>query len=564
MENSTTENTTVKNCIDSRTLADLIQGGIQNLDLHRDEVNDLNVFPIPDGDTGNNMLMTIQGSEKAVPYENESVGDYARRAADGMLFSARGNSGVILSQIADGIAAGLEGVESADVEDTARAFQLGVEHAYSAVAEPVEGTILTVVREAAEYAASLGCADIQEYLKAFILQAHESLSHTPELLEVLKKAGVVDSGGAGLIYIIEGALSVLNGEPIDLRNDRTEHFPEHSAPSAPGAELNFDLFNEDSELVYGYCTELLLRLQRKKTDIENFDLAAFREYLQSIGDSVVCLKTGSVVKLHVHTKEPYLVLKYGQQFGEYLTVKIENMSLQHNNLPADSKLVQSEEHKAFGIVAVATGEGIKQNFREMGSDQIVEGGQSMNPSADDFIEAFRRINADTIFVLPNNGNVILAAEQAAKLYTDADIRVIPSRTIGDGYAVLSMLDLDSQDADSIEADMNQAMEGVVTGSVTKCIRDTEMDGFCLREGQYLGIVGKEIVSADNDRRDTVCMLTARLDFTDHQICIIIRGKDSSEEEAQEIADQLMKEHRDCEVYVLDGGQDLYSYYIILE
>ena len=557
------ENTTVKNCIDSRMLADLIQGGIQNLDLHRDEVNDLNVFPIPDGDTGNNMLMTIQGGEKAVPYENESVGEFARRAADGMLFSARGNSGVILSQIADGIAAGLEGVESADVEDTARAFQCGVEHAYSAVAEPVEGTILTVVREAAEYAASLGCSDIQEYLKAFILQAHESLSRTPELLEVLKKAGVVDSGGAGLIYIIEGALSVLNGEPIE-KIERVTPLTEHSAPSAPGAELNFDLFNEDSELVYGYCTELLLRLQRKKTDIENFDLAAFRAYLQSIGDSVVCLKTGSVVKLHVHTKEPYLVLKYGQQFGEYLTVKIENMSLQHNNLPADSKLVQSEEHKAFGIVSVATGEGIKQNFREMGSDYIVEGGQTMNPSADDFIEAFRRVNADTIFVLPNNGNVILAAEQAAKLYTDADVRVIPSRTIGDGYAVLSMLDLDSQDADTIEADMNQAMEGVVTGSVTKCIRDAEMDDFCLREGQYLGIVGKTIVSADNDRRDTACMLTARMDFTDHQICIIIRGKDSTEAEAEEIADQLRKEHRDCEVYVLDGGQDLYSYYIILE
>ena len=549
-----------KNSINSQMLAELIGGGIQNLGLHRDEVNDLNVFPIPDGDTGNNMLMTIQGSETAVPYEDEGIGDYARRAANGMLFSARGNSGVILSQIADGIAAGLEGVDTADVEDTARAFRCGVEHAYSAVADPVEGTILTVVREAVDYASSLNCKDVGEYLAAFLMQAQESLNHTPDLLEVLKKAGVVDSGGAGLIYIVEGVLSVLNGEKVESRDVH----PGHTSVPAPGAELNFDLFNEDSDLVFGYCTELLLRLQRKKTDIENFDLAAFREFLQSIGDSVVCLRTGSVVKLHVHTKEPYRVLQYGQQFGEYLTVKIENMSLQHNNLPADSKLVQQEEYKPFGIVAVATGEGIKKNFREMGTDQIVEGGQSMNPSADDFIEAFRRINAGTIFVLPNNGNVILAAEQAAKLYEDADIRVIPSRTIGDGYAVLSMLDLDSGDADVIEKDMKDAMQGVVTGSVTRCIRDTEMDGFRLREGQYLGIVGKTIVSADNDRRDTACMLTSRMDFTDHQICIIIRGKDSTEEEAEEIAGQLRKEHKDCEIYVLNGGQELYSYYVILE
>ena len=551
---------TEKKTIDSRMLAELISGGIRNLVIHRDEVNDLNVFPIPDGDTGSNMLMTIQGGERIVPYEDEGIGDFARRAADGMLFSARGNSGVILSQIADGIAAGLEGLEYANVEDTARAFQCGVDHAYSAVAEPVEGTILTVVREAAEYAASLNCSDIQEYLDAFILQANESLRHTPELLEILKKAGVVDSGGAGLIYIVEGALSVLKGESIENSGEPAGH----TVSSAPGAELNFDLFDEDSELVYGYCTELLLRLQRKKTDIEHFDMEKFREYLQSIGDSVVCLKTGSVVKLHVHTKEPYRVLKYGQRFGEYLTVKIENMSLQHNNLPADSKLSHPEEHKQFGIVAVASGEGIKKNFREMGTDRIIEGGQTMNPSADDFIEAFRRINADTIFVLPNNGNVILAAEQAAKLYEAAEVRVIPTRSIGDGYAVLSMLDLDSGDADTIEKEMTASMEGVVTGSVTRCIRDTEMDGFRLRKGQYLGIVGKEIVSADNDRRDTVCMLTTRMDFKDHQICIIIRGKDSTKEEAEEIASMLRREHRDCEVYVLDGGQEIYSYYIILE
>ena len=534
----------------------MIQGAYANLNQHADEVNDLNVFPIPDGDTGSNMLLTVQGGAQTLPQPDEPLGAYARRAADGMLLSARGNSGVILSQFADGVAAGLEGSDQADAEALSKAFLLGVEHAYAAVVEAVEGTILTVMREASEYAVTRPHDTIDAYLFDFLDRARTSLKNTPELLDVLKKAHVVDSGGAGLIYIVEGAAAALNGE---------EHTA-YEAPAAPAphSELNLDLFDEDSELTFGYCTELLLRLQRAKTDIKSFDVTVIRDFLQAVGDSIVCFQNGSIVKIHVHTKEPYRVLEFCQKYGEYLTVKIENMSLQHNNLPSDSPQTEQQERKKYGVVAVASGEGMKQTFREMGADQIIEGGQSMNPSTDDFIEAFDQVNADTIFVLPNNGNVILAAEQAAKLYENADVRVIESKTIGDCYAILTMLDMDCGSADDIVTQMNDAMQGVITASVSRCVRSTQMDGFQLEEGQYIGFVGKEILSADNDRYDTACMLADKVDFTDREVCILVRGLDSDEKEAEEIAQHIRRSHTGCEVYVINGDQDIYSYILIAE
>ncbi|MCR5222343.1 MAG: DAK2 domain-containing protein [Lachnospiraceae bacterium] len=545
--------------IDGVLFTKLIRAGAANLSAHTEEVNDLNVFPIPDGDTGSNMLLTIQGGANVVSSGDEGVGAVSRRAADGMLLSARGNSGVILSQFFDGIATGFDGKETANEKDTADAFLCGVDHAYNAVVDPVEGTILTVVREASEYAANRTHKDVAGYMSDFLYQAGESLRLTPEKLPVLKKAGVVDSGAAGLIYIIEGIVAALNNDA-----PQTKETPVSAPATTTENALDLDRFNEDSELTFGYCTELLLRLQRAKTDLETFDVDVIKDYLKTVGDSIVCFRTGSIVKIHVHTKTPYMVLEFCQRYGEYLTVKIENMSLQHNSLPADSKLTQKPERKDFAVVAVASGEGIKQTFREMGADCIVEGGQSMNPSAEDFLEAFARVNADVVFVLPNNGNVILAAKQAAKLYKDSEIRVIDSRSIGDCYAILTMLDLDSGDANEIENEMNDAMNGVVTACVSKCIRDAEMDGFLLHDGQYIGITGKEIISADNDRRDTACMLADKLDFSDHEICIIVRGDDSDEQEAEEIATHIRKAHPGCEVFAIDGGQEIYSYILIVE
>ena len=542
--------------IDSPLLMKLLRGGIDNLNKHVDEINELNVFPIPDGDTGYNMLLTMEGGLRAVPDNNEEIGAFSRRVSDGMLLAARGNSGVILSQFADGIAAGLDGIKTANADETANAFLSGVKHAYDAVAEPVEGTMLTVIREASQLAAEKPHENIEAYFSDFLTQARETLRNTPEMLDVLKKAGVVDSGGAGLICLVEGAASVLNGE---APSRVTGSF----LPTAPN-DLDLELFNEDSELTFGYCTELLLRLQRSKTDIELFDADIIKNYLRSVGDSIVCFQTGTIVKIHVHTKTPYKVLEFCQKYGEYLTVKIENMSLQHNNLPADSPLAEQQERKSFAVVAVASGEGVKQTFREMGADFIIEGGQSMNPSTDDFIEAFKRVNADAIFVFPNNGNVILAAQQAAKMYNDSSIRVIDSKTIGDCYAALTMLDTSSGNIEEIARNMSKAMQGVVTACVSQCIRNTEMDGFLLQDGQYIGFLGKDILSADNDRRDTACMLADRIDFTDHEICIIVRGADSNDAEAEDIADYIRKSHIGCEVYVIDGGQEIYSYILIVE
>lgn len=542
--------------IDSPLLMKLLRGGIDNLNKHVDEINELNIFPIPDGDTGYNMLLTMEGGLRAVPDDNEEIGAFSRRVSDGMLLAARGNSGVILSQFADGIAAGLDGIKTANADETANAFLSGVKHAYDAVAEPVEGTMLTVIREASQFAAEKPHENIEAYFSDFLTQARETLRNTPEMLDVLKKAGVVDSGGAGLICLVEGAASVLNGEaPSPVTGS--------SLPTAPN-DLDLELFNEDSELTFGYCTELLLRLQRSKTDIELFDADIIKNYLRSVGDSIVCFQTGTIVKIHVHTKTPYKVLEFCQKYGEYLTVKIENMSLQHNNLPADSPLAEQQERKSFAVVAVASGEGVKQTFREMGADFIIEGGQSMNPSTDDFIEAFKRVNADAIFVFPNNGNVILAAQQAAKMYNDSSIRVIDSKTIGDCYAALTMLDTSSGNIEEIARNMSKAMQGVVTACVSQCIRNTEMDGFLLQDGQYIGFLGKDILSADNDRRDTACMLADRIDFTDHEICIIVRGADSNDAEAEDIADYIRKSHIGCEVYVIDGGQEIYSYILIVE
>ena len=550
--------------VDAPLYCRMLAGGAENLQRHAAEINELNVFPIPDGDTGDNMLLTIRGGLAAQP--QGGLGTAARAAGDGMLVSARGNSGVILSQLFDGIAAGLSGLETADAGQLSRAFEEGVAHAYRAVLEPTEGTILTVAREATQAACAAEAADIAGFFAAFLAQAERSLQHTPELLPVLKKAGVVDSGGAGLLRIVEGMQRVLTGEPLPAASVPADA-PAGSQPGSqpglqPGLQPNIQAFTEDSVLEYGYCTELLLRLQTAKTDVEAFAVETLTEYLQTIGNSVVAFKTGSIVKVHVHTMMPDRVLAFCQRYGEFLTVKIENMSLQHNNLsPAETP---APERRPFGVVTVACGEGIQALFRQLGADEVINGGQSMNPSAGDFLAAFDRANADTIFVLPNNGNVLLAARQAAGMYTGADVRVIESRSLGEGYAALSMLNTESGDADAITAELTAAMEGVVTAAVATCSRDTDSDGLSLYKGEYIGFIGDRILSADNDPMDTARRLVDELDFTDREICILLSGKDADEQQTQAIRSYIAQTHPGCELYVTAGGQEIYRYILIIE
>lgn len=549
--------------LDGELYSNLVKRATINLNIHTEEINNLNVFPIPDGDTGSNMLLTMTGGKNAVIKGEKNLSKSSSAISSGMLLSARGNSGVILSQFFDGISEGFKDLEQADINQIGQAFKQGVKHAYEAVMTPVEGTILTVVKDATEYACSVSADTILDFIENFIKEAKLSLERTPDLLPVLKKAGVVDSGGAGLIYIMKGMRQYLKGETV------TE--PENTANTPAPSSINLDAFTSDSVLEFGYCTELLLRLQNAKTDVESFSVETIKEELNRIGNSVVAFKTGSIIKLHVHTMTPDKVLAFCQKFGEFLTVKIENMSLQHNSINGSedddditTNVKTSQEKKEYGIVAVAAGSGIKNMFKEHGADIIVDGGQSMNPSAQDFINAFGQVNANNIFVFPNNSNVILAAQQAAKMYKDANIIVIESTTIGEGYAALTMMDTSSNNTEQIIDDIKMAMQGVDTYYVSHCVRDAEMDGIQLHNGDYIGFKGKKILVDTQDRQHTTLQTVEKIDFTDHEVCILIRGKDSTEYEEQEVKKYMSLKHPGIEIYEIDGGQDIYSYIFIVE
>ena len=484
--------------INGQDLIKIINGAAANLRSHADYVNDLNVFPIPDGDTGENMTLTVNGGvNKVVESSEESIGTVAAQIADGMLLCARGNSGVILSQFFAGVAQGLKGVDEAGVPEVVAALEAGVKSAYAAVLTPTEGTILTVAREASEAAGADvdNATTLSDFADRYLTEMNRSLQHTPELLEALREANVIDSGGAGLYYIVEGAIRAARGEVIADA--------EGTAPAAPAQTVDLSKFNENSVMEFGYCTEFLLQLQKCKTDVKSFNIDKLVDFLKSIGgESIVAFKTGSIVKCHVHTLTPGKVLDYCQKYGEFLTLKIENMTLQHNESIERDTFAQSEkrkQRKKYGVVAVSTGDGIKATFEDLGADFVVNGGQGNNPSAEDFIKAFDAVNADTVFVLPNNGNIIMAARQAGEMYSLSDVRVIESKSIGDGYAALQMLDLSSDDPDSIVAQMTDAMSDVVCGMVTHAVRDANLNGVEIRENDYIGFEGKTMYSASADK-----------------------------------------------------------------
>ena len=540
--------------------ANMIKGGAQNLSNNKQIVNELNVFPIPDGDTGDNMSMTIDSGFAALGNTGEATLEaVSSSAAKGMLLGARGNSGVILSRIFAGIAKGFLGAESADVKLLGEAFMNGVEEAYGAVSVPVEGTILTVYKDAVEFANS--CIDenttIETYFDNLTEELRRSLDRTPSLLAVLREAGVVDSGGAGFVYIAEGMKKALLGEIEGEMND-------HTAPAAKKIDLSS--FNADSELKYGYCTEFLLQLLNSKTDTSNFDIDGLTSYLNAVGDSVVCFLEGTIVKVHVHTLAPGDVLNHCQQYGEFLTLKIENMTLQHNETIIRNRFEEhlKKPHKKYAIVSVASGEGIKNTFLSLGADAVVDGSQSMNPSAQDFVKAFEKIDAETIFVFPNNGNIVLTAKQAAELYKAADVRVIPSKTIGEGYSAISMLDTSSGDTDAIIAEAMECISGVVTGLVSRAVRDTEKDGVSVKCGDYIGFVGDTIYNDSSDRESAALGLAEKLDAGKYDVVLLICGAQVASDESEKLYKTLCEKYKRTEFIMIDGGQPIFDYIIILE
>lgn len=539
--------------IDGRLYLNMLRAGAQRLDANRAAVNDLNVFPIPDGDTGDNMFMTVNaGAAKAT--ESELLGDVATDAARRMLLGARGNSGVILSRIFAGIAKGMEDSAALDTVGFIRAMEQGVDEAYGAVSTPVEGTILTVYREGVEKTAQAKPESFEELFETLLPELSNSLEHTPDKLDVLRDAGVVDSGGAGLVYIAQGMGEALSGGAYEALSS-----------SATPQSVNLDAFTEDSVLEFGYCTEFLLRLQRSKVDIDRFDTDIFTAWLNSVGDSVVCFKEGSIVKVHVHTKTPGDILNHCQQYGEFLTTKIENMTLQHNGSHSmqELKLRNREHQKPFGIVTVASGDGLRELFTSLGVDVVVDGGQSMNPSAEELVKAFDTCNAETVYVFPNNSNIILTAEQAAALYQGSDIRVIRTKDIGEGYAAISMFDPEAGDPETIVEGLNEVARGVVTGMVSRASRDVSGEVEVVKD-DYIGFVGDKIYVDEKSPEAALIALCESLNAGDYDILLILAGGDTDAGQASKMAERLTASYRRSEVIMLDGGQPIYDYILILE
>ncbi len=546
--------------IDGDLYYNLVRSGSISLYTNRKTVNDLNVFPIPDGDTGDNMYMTIHsGVDSASGTKGKPISEVSSALSYGMLVGARGNSGVILSRIFSGISKGLSGIESASLYDFSKALKSGISESYSAVPNPVEGTILTVYRESVEYASSLISEEtsLDVFFNNMKMGLEKSLERTPELLDVLREAGVVDSGGAGLYYILDGMISFLRGDTAG----EVEHEEDKSHQS-----VDFSKFSKDSILEFGYCTEFLLRLQTSKTDVDSFDVNELIEWLNINGESVVAFCDGDIVKVHVHTFKPGDILNHCQKYGEYLTVKIENMTLQHNEaeLKNNFSFRTSKPHKRVGTVSVASGEGIKNTFIELGCDYIVDGGQSMNPSAEDFLNAFKNVNADIILVFPNNGNIIMAAKQAASLYKDAEIRVVESRDIGQGYLAISMLDAGDYTADELVEQCLDNMSGCVTAGVSVATRDAVVNGISVKANDYIGFVGDTIKSTGNDRTKVVFDLCDSLNAANYDIVIVFKGKNVSETEADDTVGVLENKYRDSEIIFIDGGQPVYDYIIIID
>ncbi len=565
-------------------LSRMAKNGAKELRQNAEEVNKLNVFPVPDGDTGDNMRMTIESGIAAIEnMDSDNLSDIMMALSHGMLLGARGNSGVIVSQFFAGIAKGLEDTERADALTFGRALERGVEQAYSSVMTPTEGTILTVAREAVEYAVSriTEKSTIRSLFSDLTREMHASVERTPEILTVLKDAGVVDSGGAGLFYIIDGFNRVLNGDELP---DQPED--NNATRVAPPTEF---AFNEDSVMTYAYCTETLLQLQRSKCDVDTFDVEELKSFLVSIGDSVVAFKTGSIIKMHVHTFTPEKVLEYCRKYGEFLTIKIENMSVQHSELEdgAQKEQKQSEEfvpsatsafsvpeeqsteplapRKKYGIVSVSNGAGVEQLFTEFGVDVIVNGGQTQNPSTNDFLDAFAKINAESIFVLPNNGNIFMAAQQAAEIYEGAKVYVIPSKNIGMGYVALSAIDFETLSDEDILVEAEEVMKRVTTGYISPSIRDADMNGIHITKGDTIGIIDKEIVLSMADRTQAAHALASKLLSMDGKFMLtVFCGADATKEAREEMREYLAKEHPDAEVYFIDGEQQIYPFIFAAE
>ncbi|HCU8249976.1 TPA: fatty acid kinase catalytic subunit FakA [Staphylococcus aureus] len=544
--------------INGKLFADMIIQGAQNLSNNADLVDSLNVYPVPDGDTGTNMNLTMtSGREEVENNLSKNIGELGKTFSKGLLMGARGNSGVILSQLFRGFCKNIESESEINSKLLAESFQAGVETAYKAVMKPVEGTILTVAKDAAQAAIEKAnntedCIELMEYI---IVKANESLENTPNLLAVLKEVGVVDSGGKGLLCVYEGFLKALKGEKVEAKVakiDKDEFVHD---------EHDFHGVINTEDIIYGYCTEMMVRFGKNK---KAFDEQEFRQDMSQFGDSLLVINDEEIVKVHVHTEYPGKVFNYGQQYGELIKLKVENMREQHR------EVIRKEQHTAkpkmetveTAIITISMGEGISEIFKSMGATHIISGGQTMNPSTEDIVKVIEQSKCKRAIILPNNKNILMASEQAASI-VDAEAVVIPTKSIPQGISALFQYDVDAT-LEENKAQMADSVNNVKSGSLTYAVRDTKIDGVEIKKDAFMGLIEDKIVSSQSDQLTTVTELLNKMLAEDSEILTVIIGQDAEQAVTDNMINWIEEQYPDVEVEVHEGGQPIYQYFFSVE
>ncbi|HHP7530954.1 TPA: fatty acid kinase catalytic subunit FakA [Staphylococcus aureus] len=544
--------------INGKLFADMIIQGAQNLSNNADLVDSLNVYPVPDGDTGTNMNLTMtSGREEVENNLSKNIGELGKTFSKGLLMGARGNSGVILSQLFRGFCKNIESESEINSKLLAESFQAGVETAYKAVMKPVEGTILTVAKDAAQAAIEKAnntedCIELMEYI---IVKANESLENTPNLLAVLKEVGVVDSGGKGLLCVYEGFLKALKGEKVEAKVakiDKDEFVHD---------EHDFHGVINTEDIIYGYCTEMMVRFGKNK---KAFDEQEFRQDMSQFGDSLLVINDEEIVKVHVHTESPGKVFNYGQQYGELIKLKVENMREQHR------EVIRKEQHTAkpkmetveTAIITISMGEGISEIFKSMGATHIISGGQTMNPSTEDIVKVIEQSKCKRAIILPNNKNILMASEQAASI-VDAEAVVIPTKSIPQGISALFQYDVDAT-LEENKAQMADSVNNVKSGSLTYAVRDTKIDGVEIKKDAFMGLIEDKIVSSQSDQLTTVTELLNEMLAEDSEILTVIIGQDAEQAVTDNMINWIEEQYPDVEVEVHEGGQPIYQYFFSVE
>lgn len=540
--------------------------GAHHLSQNANVVDALNVFPVPDGDTGTNMNLSMtSGAKEVEQIDTANIGKVAQSLSRGLLMGARGNSGVILSQLFRGFGKSIEQKSEINAKEFAAAFQAGVDTAYKAVMKPVEGTILTVAKDAAKKAVLTAQTetDIIKVMEAVVNEAEASLERTPELLPVLKEVGVVDSGGKGLLYVYEGFLASLKGEKL---SEKAAALPSLNDLVSAEHHKNAQSHMNTEDIEFGYCTEFMVKLDSGK---RNFNEDTFRQDLSGFGDSLLVVSDENIAKVHIHAEYPGEVMTYAQKYGSLINMKIENMREQHTAILSQNKQETAApaekapaEKQPYGIVTVAMGEGVAELFESIGATKVIEGGQTMNPSTEDIVQAIKDANADTVVILPNNSNIVMAANQAADV-AGQHVIVIPTKTVPQGMAALLAFN-PALGADENEAAMLDAIGEVKSGQITYAVRDTNIDGIDIKKGDFMGILNGKIVETASDQLTAAKKLIAGMIDEDSEIVTVIKGEDAPEEEAEELAAFISETYEDVEVEVHDGKQPLYFYILAVE